>query len=87
VKHVPIAKASPSSRKEMFNTYCAVCHEKGANGSGPAASAMKTPPADLTALTKNSGAGFRTAPPSSVADGRSKLSMFNGLLAHWPPGQ
>ena len=48
VKHVPITNVASNSGKEMFNSYCAVCH--------PAASAMKTAPTDLTLLAqKNSG--------------------------------
>ncbi|HEY6372490.1 MAG TPA: c-type cytochrome [Candidatus Sulfotelmatobacter sp.] len=55
VKHVPITNAPSNSGKEAFNSYCAVCHGKDGKGNGPAASAMKTPPADLTVLPKNSG--------------------------------
>jgi mono/diheme cytochrome c family protein len=56
VKHVPITNTPSNSGKEMFNSYCAVCHGKDGKGNGPAASAMKTPPADLTVLAqKNSG--------------------------------
>ncbi len=64
VKHVPITKTSPTSGKEMFNSYCAVCHGKDGKGGGPAASAMKTPPTDLTVLAKNSGGKY---PASHVA--------------------
>src|SRR3974390_3341796 len=31
VKHVPITNAPSNSGKEMFNSYCAVCHGKDAN--------------------------------------------------------
>jgi len=52
VKHVPITNTPPNSCKDMFNSYCAVCHGKDAKGTGPAASAMKTPPSDLTLLAQ-----------------------------------
>ncbi|HVI77085.1 MAG TPA: c-type cytochrome [Candidatus Acidoferrum sp.] len=55
VKHVPITNTPSNSGKEMFNSYCAVCHGKDGQGKGPAASAMKTPPTDLAGLAKNSG--------------------------------
>lgn len=56
VKHVPITNAPSNSGKEMFDSYCAVCHGKDAKGDGPAASAMKTAPTDLTLLAqKNAG--------------------------------
>src|SRR5579872_6323354 len=52
VKHVPITNAPSTSGKEMFKSYCAVCHGVDGKGNGPAASAMKTTPADLTALAQ-----------------------------------
>jgi mono/diheme cytochrome c family protein len=40
----------------MYASYCAVCHGTSGTGNGPAALAMKAPPADLTALSrKNQG--------------------------------
>ena len=53
VKKSPIPMTSASSGAEMFNTYCAVCHGKGAKGDGPASSEFKIPPANLTLLAKN----------------------------------
>ncbi len=56
LKKVPPSVTSPASGKEMFNTYCAVCHGRDAKGGGPAVSALKVPPPDLTQLTsKNNG--------------------------------
>lgn len=42
----------------MFQVYCAVCHGPDARGSGPAAVVLKTPPPDLTLLSRKSGGGF-----------------------------
>src|ERR1700683_3725370 len=61
VKHVPITKTSSTSGSEMFINYCAVCHGKSGNGDGPAASALKVPPADLTTLAKRNGGKFDSA--------------------------
>lgn len=36
VKHISISKTSSTSGKEMFNTYCAVCHGLDGKGNGPA---------------------------------------------------
>jgi mono/diheme cytochrome c family protein len=86
VKHVPIAKASPSSGKEMFNTYCAVCHGKDAKGSGPAASAMKTPPADLTALAKNSGGKYPASHVAAVLRGQATTASHGSQeMPIWGP--
>ena len=56
VKKAPVSPTSPASGSKMFTTYCAVCHGMDAKGHGPAAPALKTPPADLTTLTiRNNG--------------------------------
>lgn len=70
-KHVPITNAPPNSGKEMFNSYCAVCHGKDAKGGGPAASAMKTPPTDLTALAKNNGGKYPAPHVATVIRGQA----------------
>lgn len=45
------AKPSPSvSGKDMFVQYCTPCHGVSGKGDGPAASAMRVRPADLTRL-------------------------------------
>ena len=71
VKHVPITNTPSQSGKEMFNSYCAVCHGKDAKGNGPAASAMKTPPTDLTVLAKNSGGKYPAAHVAAVIRGQA----------------
>jgi mono/diheme cytochrome c family protein len=48
IKQVPVAMTSPASGKEMYISYCAACHGTDGKGNGPAASALKIPPADLT---------------------------------------
>src|ERR1700719_3901039 len=71
VKHVPITRTPPNSGKDMFNSYCAVCHGKDAKGDGPAASAMKTPPIDLTFLAKNNGGKYPTSHVAAVIRGQA----------------
>jgi mono/diheme cytochrome c family protein len=71
VKHVPITNAPPNSGKEMFNSYCAVCHGKDAKGTGPAATAMKTNPVDLTSLAKNSGGKYPASHVAAVIRGQA----------------
>jgi mono/diheme cytochrome c family protein len=58
IKHVPIKPTSAVSGKEMYTTYCAVCHGTDGKGGGPAASALKAPPSDLTVLSKNNGGKY-----------------------------
>jgi mono/diheme cytochrome c family protein len=71
VKHVPITNAPSTSGKEMFNSYCAVCHGKDGKGDGPAASAMKTSPTNLTDLAKNNGGKFPAAHVAAVLRGQA----------------
>src|SRR6516164_11583378 len=55
VKKEPIQPAPANSGAEMFKQYCAVCHGPTGKGDGPAASALKQPPADLASLAKRHG--------------------------------
>lgn len=71
VKHVPIKQTSATSGKEMFVNYCAVCHGKDGKGGGPAASALKVPPADLTTLAQKNGGKFDSAHVATVIRGQA----------------
>jgi len=71
VKHVPITNAPSNSGKEMYHSYCAVCHGTDGKGSGPAATAMKTPPTDLSTLAKNNGGKYPAAHVAAVIRGQA----------------
>lgn len=71
IKHVPIKPTSPVSGKEMYTTYCAVCHGTDGKGGGPAASALKVPPTDLTLLSKNNGGKFPAMKVTASIHGES----------------
>jgi mono/diheme cytochrome c family protein len=58
VEKVPIRHTSPGSAKEMYTAYCAACHGKDGKGDGPAASALKVAPPDLTTLAKRNNGVF-----------------------------
>lgn len=47
-----------ASGKKTYMQYCAACHGADGKGMGPAASALKTPPSDLTALAKRHAGRF-----------------------------
>jgi mono/diheme cytochrome c family protein len=74
VKHVPISRVSPTSGKEMFKSYCAVCHGVDAKGGGPAASALKTPPPDLTVLAQKNGGKYPAAHVAAVIRGQADIA-------------
>lgn len=73
IKHVPIKATSPTSGKDMYTAYCAVCHGTEGKGGGPAASALKTPPTDLTLLSKNNGGKYPALKVSSAIRGEGAL--------------
>jgi mono/diheme cytochrome c family protein len=73
IKHVPITATSPASGKEMYAAYCAVCHGTDGKGGGPAAGALKTPPSDLTSLSKNNGGKYPAMKVTSIMRGTADL--------------
>ncbi|MFZ0419130.1 MAG: cytochrome c [Candidatus Sulfotelmatobacter sp.] len=73
IQHVPITSTSPVSGKEMYTAYCAVCHGTDGKGGGPAASALKTPPTDLTLLSKSNGGKYPALKVTSAIRGTADL--------------
>ena len=73
VKHVTIKSTSAVSGHEMFTTYCATCHGTDGKGGGPAASALKVPPSDLTLLSKSNRGKFPSDRISAVLSGTAAL--------------
>ncbi|MBS1819126.1 MAG: c-type cytochrome [Acidobacteria bacterium] len=64
---------APNEGKEMYVAYCGSCHGAQGRGDGPAATALKVPPADLTVLMKNNGGTFPEA--------KFRQIMANGTVA------
>jgi len=86
VKHVPIANTASNSGQEMFNSYCAVCHGKDAKGNGPAASAMKTSPSDLSLLAQKNGGKYPAAHVASVIKGTASTPSHGSQeMPVWGP--
>lgn len=73
IKHTTVKPTSAASGKEMYDSYCAVCHGKDGKGNGPAASALKTPPTDLTALSKNNGGKYPSLKVSATIRGDANI--------------
>jgi mono/diheme cytochrome c family protein len=69
IQHTTVKPTSPASGKDMYTTYCAVCHGTDGKGGGPAASALKVPPADLTQLSKNNGGKYPALKVTSAIRG------------------
>ena len=73
VKHVPISNAPSNSGKEMFKSYCAVCHGTDGKGNGPAASALKAVPSDLTLLAQKNGGKYPAAHVAALIRGQASM--------------
>jgi mono/diheme cytochrome c family protein len=73
IQHTTVKATSPASGKEMYTAYCAVCHGTDGKGGGPAASALKVPPADLTQLSKNNGGKYPALKVTSAIRGEGDV--------------
>ncbi len=86
VKQARILPTSPASGKEMYMQYCAVCHGQDAKGAGPAVSALKVPPPDLTTLAKRNGGKYPYDHVSSVLRfGTEKPAHGSVEMPIWGP--
>ena len=86
VKKEPINQTVPLSGARMFKDYCAVCHGTDAKGGGPAASALKQEPADLTTLAKRHDGKFPDAYVANVLrNGVTAPAHGNAEMPVWGP--
>jgi mono/diheme cytochrome c family protein len=86
IKHVPITNVPSNSGKEMFKSYCAVCHGADAKGNGPAAAALKAHPADLTLLAQKNGGKYPSAHVASVLRGQAATPSHDSQdMPIWGP--
>ena len=63
------------SPQEMFRTWCAPCHGVEGKGDGPAASALKKSPTDLTQLAKKNGGKFPAERVRSYIEGTQESKV------------
>jgi mono/diheme cytochrome c family protein len=85
IEKVPVRQTGAVAGKGLYLDHCAVCHGTDGKGNGPAASALKTAPADLTLLVKNNGGKFPSAHVVNVLD--SPGAAFHGSpeMPIWGP--
>lgn len=83
---IPVTKTAATSGKQMYTSYCAPCHGSDGKGVGPAAQALKTPPTDLTLLSKNNGGKFPGQHIVTVLEFGSELpSHGSAQMPVWGP--
>ena len=89
-QRTPAKPASASRGRQIFLEYCATCHGVTAKGDGPAASALKVPPADLTTLAARNKGQFPSlrvmqaikAGPSVPAHGSTAMPVWGPIFLH-----
>ena len=69
IRSGPARPASPSSGREIYRAYCAACHGLDGKGDGPASSALKSAPPDLTQLAKRNSGKFPELQVFGAIDG------------------
>jgi len=95
IKKVPIEYTNPGSGADMFKSYCAACHGNDGKGTGPAASALKKTPADLTLLSKKNNGKFPAlivqnfikGDASAAAHGSRDMPMWGDVFRSVSAGQ
>ena len=86
IKKVPAMYTNPTSGRQMYDAYCASCHGQGGKGNGPAASALKMPPTDLTQLAAKNGGTFPEAHVAEVIKGDSMMPAHGSKeMPVWGP--
>ncbi len=86
IRKTTAPQTSPASGKEMYNAYCASCHGTSGTGNGPAASALKAVPTDLTLLNKNNGGKFPfNHVYQSIKDSSSTPAHGSAEMPVWGP--
>ncbi len=78
MKKVPVRPTQAVSGKEMFHEYCAVCHGAAGKGDGPAASALKEPPTDLTQISQKNGGKFPELKVQHIINGDGDQPVAHG---------
>jgi mono/diheme cytochrome c family protein len=66
------------SGSDLYRTYCASCHGKGAKGDGPLAEYMKRRPSDLTAIAARNDGKYDVEMVARIIDGRKPVPGHGG---------
>ncbi len=85
-KKTQVKPTNPVSGEQIFKQYCAVCHGPGGKGDGPAETALKVPPPDLTTLAQRHDGKFPDDYVSNILKNGVKASAHgSGEMPVWGP--
>lgn len=91
---IPVNKTAPNDGKQMYTNYCAPCHGTDGKGHGPASTALKTQPTDLTMLLKHHNGKYPDTHIAAVlqfgadvpaAHGTSNMPVWGPILGNMNP--
>ena len=86
IKQTTARRAPSIEGTDTYKSYCAVCHGPQAKGNGPAATALKKVPADLTTIAKRNGGKFSATDVEAVIIGRQALDSHGSRdMPIWGP--
>jgi len=86
IKHEAAPATSAASGSEMYKSYCAACHGKDGKGDGPAATALKSAPSDLTTLAKRNNGKYPGPRVASILRGQETLAAHGDqAMPVWGP--
>jgi mono/diheme cytochrome c family protein len=73
--------------KSLFQAYCASCHGISGIGNGPAASALKKAPPDLTRIRERNGGNFPASKIQDIISGEEAVTPAHGSreMPIWGP--
>ncbi len=81
-----MASAEPVSGKQLYNSYCALCHGSDGKGGGPFSPQLKIWPPDLTQLAKKNKGVFPEMHVEEAIDGEfAKPSHGTAEMPIWGP--
>ncbi len=77
---------SVASGQKLYLAHCASCHGADGKGSGPAATALKVPPPDLTTLAKRNKGNFPREHVQKTISGEDVMSAHGSReMPVWGP--
>lgn len=84
VRKVEPVGAKSLDGKGLYTEFCAVCHGGDLKGNGPAASALKTAPSDLTRIAARNGGHFPDTKVMAILKGQEPVTAHgNSDMPTW----
>jgi mono/diheme cytochrome c family protein len=86
-KTAAAAKNEPISGKQLYVSYCAMCHGTDAKGGGPFSPQLKAWPPDLTQLAKKNNGTYPAMHVAEMVDGEFGKASAHGSrdMPIWGP--